>query len=188
MIRRIFFTLEMAFRHRAALKQYAHDPALQLRDVRDLSISVLKTTGIRVLVLDFDGVLASHGETAPDNELFDWLNSCVQFLGKDRVFILSNKPTEARFKYFEQHFPGIVFMPVQRKKPYPDGLLQVLARTKVEAQSLLMVDDRLFTGILAAILAGTKAYWLIHPRTNFRKRPLTESYFWLLKKGEYWSL
>lgn len=185
MFRRIFFTVQMAWRYRVALKQYADEAKLQLADVRDLNIEALKSQGIQVLVLDFDGVLASHGETMPETKLFDWLKLCVQILGRDRVFILSNKPTSARYQYFLEHFPGIPFMPVQRKKPYPDGLLEILVRTGVKAQELLLIDDRLFTGILASILAGTKAYWLMRPRMNFKKRPLVEAFYWCLRKGEY---
>lgn len=186
MFKRVFFTLQMAWRYRQSLKAYVHDSTLQLGDICDLEVLRLKAQGIQALVLDFDGVLATHGETVPDLRLSDWLNLCVRTLGEGHVFILTNKPTQARERYFLKHFPGIVFIQANRKKPYPDGLLQVMQDTRMDAQALLVVDDRLLTGILAAVLVGAKGLWVINPRISFRKRPLIESFFWVLRKGEYW--
>jgi predicted HAD superfamily phosphohydrolase YqeG len=176
----------MAWRHRFMLRQYNQSAALQVEELVGLDVLDLKAQGIRVLVLDFDGVLAAHGEQVPISGLFDWLKNCVQVFGPGRVFILSNKPTDIRSKFFAECFPGIVFMPIQKKKPYPDGLLQVINKTKVQANEVLMVDDRLLTGILAAILAGVKGRFLTRPMMNFRKSPIIESLFWCLRKGERW--
>lgn len=185
MFRRVFFTVRMAWRHRMALKQYIHDIPLQIDTVLHLCCEALKASGIKVLVLDFDGVLAAHGEGAPNKEVFSWLKHCMQVFGLHHVFILSNKPIAERITYFETHLPGIVFM-ISKKKPYPDGLRAILTRMNIKASELLMVDDRLFTGILAAILVDAKGCWVTHPYVKFSKRPLAETGFWLLRKGEQW--
>lgn len=186
MFTRVFFTLHMAWRHRTALKQYAQDSHRHIDQITNLNCSKLKSQGISALALDFDGVLSSHGEIILSKKLFDWLKDCVHTLGAGRVFILSNKPTELRSRYFEEHFPGIIFVMASKKKPYPDGLLYALAYAKVNAHALLMVDDRLLTGILAAILVGANGCLVTKPLVDFRKRPIIESVFWLLRKGERW--
>ena len=186
MLARVFFTLHRAWHQRFTLRCYNRDAALQVEELKDLDLIDLKAQGIRILVLDFDGVLASHGENTLSNELSDWLKNCVHVFGSGQVFILSNKPTDIRAHYFRDYFPGIVFMPVAKKKPYPDGLLQVIDKTKVPAEAVLIVDDRLLTGILAAILAGAKARLLTRPLINFRKNPTAEMFFWCVRKGERW--
>lgn len=186
MFRRAFFTLRMAWRHRAALKQYARQSRFQVDQLSNIDCSFLKSQGIKVLVLDFDGVLASHGESTPSIALFNWLKESVKIFGEDRVFILSNKATDKRCVYFEEHFPGIIFIKVNNKKPYPDGLLYALTSAQASAHELLIVDDRLLTGILAAILIGAEGRLIIRPFIHFRKRPIVEAMFWLLRKGERW--
>ncbi len=186
MLARVFFTLHMAWRQRSTLRDYNREVSLQVEELKYLNIMGLKAEGVQILVLDFDGVLAAHGENTPSNKLFDWLKNCVHLFGKERVFILSNKPTDLRADYFRNYFPDIVFMPIAKKKPYPDGLEQVVAKTGLSAKAVLIVDDRLLTGILAAILAGTQARLLTRPMINFRKNPMAELFFWCVRKGERW--
>src|SRR5690242_1115619 len=85
----------------------------------------LKAEGIAVLALDFDGVLAPHGFSAPLPEAGEWLSSCVAVFGEENIFILSNKPTEERRQWFAEHFPVMRFIGGVRKKPFPDGLNKI---------------------------------------------------------------
>lgn len=87
-----------------------------------LDPDTLKSSGITALVLDFDGVLAQHGAPAPLPEAIEWMKRCATIFGGDRIFILSNKPTEGRRQWFASHFPAIRFVSGVRKKPYPDGI------------------------------------------------------------------
>jgi hypothetical protein len=178
----------MMRKHRTALKAYRDDPTLQVKSVWELDLPLLKTQqGIRALVLDFDGVLGAHGQEQPDKKLEVWLNSCVQAFGAGRVFILSNKPTEYRKNYFNEHFKGIEFV-VSKKKPYPDGLQQIAYQAKLQTQELLIVDDRLSTGVLAAILAGANARYLTAPLIDFSQNPISELFFICLRKIERWII
>lgn len=181
---RIIYTLFMAFRHRKALSRYLHDPLLQAKTVLELNPIVLKTQGIKVMAIDFDGVLASHGEEKINPELHSWLNSCIQSFATNHVFILSNKPTEQRKQYFETCFPGLQFVLAKRKKPFPDGLNFIITSTQVAFQEVLVIDDRLFTGILAALLAKTRAILITNPYISLSKRPLQELFFMGMRKLE----
>jgi predicted HAD superfamily phosphohydrolase YqeG len=186
MLQRFKYTLKMLWRYRAMLKAYRHDPLLHTTSVIKLNPSALKLRGIRILVLDFDGVLASHGETLIEKEIQPWLQDCLMVFGHGNLFILSNKPTEVRLQYFNQFFPGIIFVKAKRKKPYPDGLLEILALKKeTRPEVLLMVDDRLFTGILAAIIANTRACYITKPLISLTKRPFHELFFMGLRALEH---
>lgn len=181
-VSRIFYAVKMAWRYRARLKRYQKDPNLQIENVLQLDPKRLKFEGIAVLVLDLDGVLVAYGEETLDPQISKWLNSCLDTFGLGQVFILSNKPTQARAQLFMAL--GIDFIQVLRKKPYPDGLIKILAQTKTAASTLLLIDDRLLTGILAAEIAGVKARWITKPYVNLKIRPWSECYFIALRAIE----
>lgn len=144
----------------------------------------LKTEGIVALALDFDGVLAHHGASAPLPEAIEWMKRCEEVLGGERIFILSNKPSEERRRWFAENFPSIRFISGVRKKPCPDGLLKTGKLAGVPLSSILMVDDRLLTGCLAALVAGATPFCISRPFISFSHRPIAEFFFWLLRMVE----
>jgi hypothetical protein len=146
----------------------------------------LAAQGFTVLVLDFDGVLAPHGEDAPLPEIESWLRRCAVVLGEDRIFILSNRPAAPRADYFRRTFPGIRFVSGVRKKPYPDGLHRVMALSGAAPSQIVLLDDRLLTGVLATCLAGTGVIFITAPYTSFRNRPVIEGFFCMIRRLEYW--
>jgi hypothetical protein len=144
----------------------------------------LKKQGIKVLVLDFDGVLAADGELLPNAEIQPWLQECIQHFGATQIFILSNRPLPTRIAYFNTHYQGIRWIKEVRKKPYPDGLQQIITLTKQLPQTIMLLDDRLLTGALAACLTQVKVTLVTHPYANWWKRPLRETFFTLLRFSE----
>jgi HAD superfamily phosphatase (TIGR01668 family) len=145
---------------------------------------VLKKQGIVALALDFDGVLAPHGASAPLPEAAAWIKRCEEVFGGDQIFILSNKPTYIRIQWFAENFPAIRFISDVRKKPYPDGLKKTGELSGVPLSSILMVDDRLLTGCLAAIVAGARPCYIRRPFVSFKQHPLAELFFTLLRAAE----
>lgn len=176
MIKRLIFSLRMGYRYRYALAAIYHatPPGFHLLQV---SPRQLKEKGSSVIVLDFDGVLAAHGETAPVAELHQWLRECVDIFGHDHVFILSNKPSLTRRAYFHRHYAGVRWIVEARKKPYPDGLQTIIALTQQPPQAILLVDDRLLTGVLAACITDVSILWVRQCYIQWFKRPLSESFF-----------
>ena len=149
-----------------------------------LAPEVLYSSGIRALALDFDGVLAGHGAPAPLPEAVAWLKHCEVVFGGDKIFILSNKPTDERIQWFAEHFPAKRFISGVRKKPYPDGLNKTGELAGVPLSSILMVDDRLLTGCLAALVAGVRPCYIRQPFISFRYRPFSEFFFSALRMLE----
>lgn len=173
----ILYALKMGWIYRKKLKAFRHNFALQCTAVSSLNLSVLKSQGIQVLALDFDGVLAPYGIETLTPAIEQWLYECLAVWGDGHVYILSNRPTERRKTYFSTYFKGIRFIDQVRKKPYPDGINQILNTHHLSPTELLVVDDRLLTGILASILAGVQARWVTAPLISFKTKPIQEIFF-----------
>ncbi|BCS55134.1 YqeG family HAD IIIA-type phosphatase [Geobacter sp. SVR] len=152
--------------------------------VLTLDPATLKANGITTLALDFDGVLSPHGCAEPLPAVCEWLSRCIAAFGEERIFILSNKPTEERRRWFAEHFPLMRFISGVRKKPFPDGLLKIGEAAGVSLAEVLMVDDRLLTGCLGAIHAGAQPGYIRSPYISLGERPFVESFFMLLRFGE----
>lgn len=151
---------------------------------KELSVDVITQLpdieGISGLILDFDGVLASHAELYPRADVLDWLVK----QSYESIYILSNKPLPERIRFFKEYFPNIKFICGSRKKPYPDGLEAILEDSNEVPDKLLVVDDRLATGIVASVGLGMKACYIRSPYTDFVHRPLRELGFSLLRLSE----
>lgn len=137
-----------------------------------------------VLALDFDGVLAPHGYPKPVDESTVWLKELVTSRRYKRVYIYSNKPTKARKLFFAELSPEIRFVSNQRKKPYPDGLRFIAEKEGVAPSDIIMVDDRLLTGILAAIIAGTSWLYVSRPLKDYGCNTISELFFSILRFSE----
>jgi len=173
----------LGFRHRRELWQLLDSTPL-CRNISELDPKELKRSGIAALVLDFDGVLAHHGATAPIPAAVAWLKQCEAVFGGERMFILSNKPTDRRREWFAKNFPAIRFITGIRKKPFPDGVIKAGELAGVPISSLLMVDDRLLTGCLAALAAGARPCYIRCPTVSFTYLPVLELLFLLLRGAE----
>lgn len=186
MINRILYALTMAFKHRKALSAYRHDQMLQYPSILNINLKALRAEGLKIIALDFDGVLASHGATEISLEMSHWLYHCIQIFGRGQVFILTNKPSQQRANYFAKNFSDVEFIFPKQKKPYPDSILAILDKTRVNPSELLVIDDRLLTGILAAIIAGVRGSYITQPLVDLHKRPISECFIMSLRQFERW--
>lgn len=178
MIARTLYSLKYSIRNRKMLLRVLRHGGIQ--SVLQISYSMPKS----VLVLDFDGVLAPHGYPKPVDEVTTWLKELVSSQKYKRVYIYSNKPTEARKLFFAGLSTEIRFVSNQRKKPYPDGLKFIVEQEGVVPSNVIMVDDRLMTGILAAIIAGTSWLYVSRPLKDYRFNTVSEIFFTTLRYAE----
>jgi predicted HAD superfamily phosphohydrolase YqeG len=177
------YGLITGFRYRNQLATILHASAHGVH-TDTVTPELLKKQGIRVLALDFDGVLAPHGRNEPLPETARWLKACCSCFGEQNIYILSNKPTPARSDWFTCHFPGIRFISGVRKKPYPDGLLQIIEQSGAQPREVMLLDDRLLTGVLATCLADTSIIFIDRPYIDFRGNPVPELIFAALRAIE----
>jgi len=173
----------LGFQHRSKLCKLLDSTPLN-RGILELDPKELQRSGISALVLDFDGVLAHHGAPLPISATVDWMKRCEAVFGGERMFILSNKPTDGRRQWFAENFPAIRFISGVRRKPYPDGINKTAELAGVPLSAIMMVDDRLLTGCLAALVAGARPCYIRRPYVSFQYLPVIELFFLLLRTIE----
>lgn len=173
----------LGFHHRRQLRELLESTPSN-SSILGLDPEGLHSSGVAALALDFDGVLAHHAAPVPLPEAVAWMKRCETVFGDDRIFILSNKPTDERRKWFAEQFPAMRFISGVRKKPYPDGLNKTGELAGVPLSSIMMVDDRLLTGCLAALVAGARPCYILSPYACFTYRPFAELFFWSLRGME----
>lgn len=178
---RSLYAIKHGIKHHNILHQ---SKKLGVATVHDCDLQDLRDRGIDVIIFDFDGVLAAHGDIEPQADTLTVLQHSLSVFGDNHVFILSNKPLKAREQFFQKHLPAIQFIYAKRKKPYPDGLLQICETAGCEPKQAALIDDRLLTGGLATCIAGTKMIYINKPLQNFRKRFVAESFFQCLRVFE----
>lgn len=178
---RIFYAIFKALAHYGCLRRLKRQ---NIRQLVDLSPKQLQEKQVACLALDFDGVLSAHGESSPNQHTINWLQSLIKIFPEDKVVILSNKPNQKRIDFFKQHFPQIAFILAQKKKPYPHGLEQIAKLKQVQPKHILLVDDRLLTGMLACCIAGTQGILVKKPYKRVLRRPIHELVFASLRTLE----
>lgn len=174
MLARSIYAIKQAYRYRLALLKFLNTEH-QCLHVTDLTEEKLNMLGVKVLALDFDGVLAPHGEPEILPKIQPWLET----IGMP-IYILSNKPFPARLNHLSR-YPNLKCITDVSKKPYPDGLLKIAKEAAVSPESILLIDDRLLTGMLATCIAGCQGVWLKVAIKNFRHRPGIELGFQSLR-------
>ncbi len=180
---RIAFTVRMGARHRAGLARILRENAPDCRPW-EISIDQCRSTGATIIALDFDGVLAPHGDPRPAPLMLDWLDRCVGQFGAENVFVLSNAPSPPRMAFFQDRFPDVRWQTGAARKPYPDGLEQIISLTRVAPRALLLVDDRLLTGALAACIADINFLYVRRPIVDLAKQTFKEIFFMTLRGTE----
>lgn len=177
MMERLIFAVQQGLTHRQALKGIPFAESITTIDWQ-----CLHQTGVRAVVLDFDGVLAPDNALQIHDDVYDVLKKIKEIFGS-HIYILSNKPKEERQAFFALNFPDIQFI-IAKKKPYPDGLQEIIAREQCAPQQVILIDDRLLTGGLATILAGAQCLLIKNPYVNFSGNPLREAGFLALRTIE----
>ncbi|WP_020675916.1 hypothetical protein [Geopsychrobacter electrodiphilus] len=171
----VLYSLVAGHRQRLALASLFAGAIRQ--GTAEVDLAALKASGIAALVFDFDGVLAPHGAQAPLPETERVLAQALEVFGSGHVYILSNKPSPERLAYFKRQFPSIIFISGVRKKPYPDGLMKVASVGQYAPNQIALLDDRLMTGGLACVHAGSKFVYISKPYTSFLQHPFKEFFF-----------
>ena len=182
LLARVVYALRMGLRFRAdlarILREATPDPPWEISTQR------LRSTGAKVIALDFDGVLAPYGDERPAAPMLGWLERCIEQFGGANVFVLSNNPSPARIEFFRERFPRVRWLTGFAPKPYPDGLERVISLSRAAPREVLLVDDRLLTGALCARIARVNVCYVRRPIVDLSKRTSRELFFMTLRGME----
>ncbi len=182
LLSRIVYAIRMGVRFRASLVRILREATPE--HPWEISIQRLRSTGAKVIALDFDGVLAPYGDDRPSTPMLGWLKRCVGQFGGENVFVLSNNPSRARIEFFRERFPSVRWLTDFQPKPYPDGLERVISLRHVAPREVLLVDDRLMTGALCACITKVNVYYVRRPIVDLSKRTFRELFFMTLRGME----
>jgi len=176
---RFAYTIIQALIYRKKLKNLNNKKHC-IKSILEIDKKFLDNRGIKYLALDFDGVLATHGKNMQEQE-FNWLKNISKEIGKEHIFILSNKPIQARKIFFAKYFPEIRFIKSRKKKPYPNGLFNIQESLTCSPEEICLVDDRLLTGCLASLIALCYPILVTKPLVNNDKWSIYETFFKTLR-------
>jgi len=180
MLSRVMFSLRFFIVHRFGIKRIVTSESFD--HLWDITLREIEERCVSVIILDFDGVLAPDGYYSPVKKAEDWLSGLSMEARNIKFFVLSNKPMKEREDYFSFKFPNLKFVKGVRKKPYPDGINSIIDAEGVSRSQVLIVDDRLMTGILAAEIANINSIFIQKPLIDFHGNFFNELAFFLLRK------
>ena len=182
MLKRSLYTFKQMLKHKKQISAVKKTNCLD--EVVNLKAIDLQNAGVKYLALDFDGVLASHGKEKPLPQVCQWLTDFAKEFGEENIFILSNKPTQERLEFFQREYPNVRFIAGVAKKPYPDGMLKIRDILDCKTAEIALVDDRLLTGCLACIIAGSYPILITKPYFDSQNYDSKEKFFAFLRKWE----
>ncbi|MBV53020.1 MAG: HAD family hydrolase [Coxiellaceae bacterium] len=182
------YTLKNLFKFRSELRGITKNKQHCYSTVLSINPEALKSEGIRILALDFDGVLNIHNASHVTPSVLAWMKQCCDVFEEKNLYLHSNNNLDKRLRFLKRHFPDMQILNPNKKKPYPDGLQSITQQTQIPPDQIALVDDRLLTGMLAATQAGCYGVYITQPFCDFEHSPFYETAFWLLRKLEYFLL
>lgn len=124
-------------------------PRLIADRLTDLTPALLRSYGIRLLMLDFDNTIVPYTTDVPAPEMEAWL---ADMNGSDiRVCVVSNSHKNRVPEFCRKRGLGCI---THAKKPFPKGIRQCLERYDIPASQAALVGDQIYTDTLGANCAG----------------------------------
>ena len=124
-------------------------PRLIVKELTDLTPSVLKQHGIRLLMMDFDNTIVPYTTDVPTDKIAAWLRHMQQ--SDIQLCVVSNSRKD-RVRTFCEGF-GIDCI-THAQKPFTRGIRQCLARYKIRPSEAALVGDQIYTDTFGANNAG----------------------------------
>lgn len=126
----------------------------------DVTPSLLKKDGVKLLLCDLDNTLRLHSEKEPADELAEWIAKC-RAAGVKIVIISNNGRKKMMQKFCEPINVPCVWW---AKKPLSIKLTEAMKEHKAKPSETVMLGDKWSTDVLAAKFAKIRAYQVEHRR------------------------
>ena len=124
-------------------------PGIITDELTDLTPGLLKSYGIRLLMMDFDNTIVPYTTDIPTEKMERWLKMMLE--SEIQICVVSNSRND-RVKIFCGKY-GIPVI-VRAKKPGTKGIRECLAKFGVEPRYAALVGDQIYTDTLGANNAG----------------------------------
>ena len=126
----------------------------------DVSPTLLKKEGVKLLLCDLDNTLRLHSEKEPADELAEWIAKC-RAAGVKIVIISNNGRKKMMQKFCKPIDVPCVWW---AKKPLSIKLTEAMKEHKAKPSETVMLGDKWSTDVLAAKFAKIRAYQVEHRR------------------------
>ena len=126
----------------------------------DVSPTLLKKEGVKLLLCDLDNTLRLHSEKEPADELAEWIAKC-RAAGVKIVIISNNGRKKMMQKFCEPIDVPCVWW---AKKPLSIKLTEAMKEYGAQPSETVMLGDKWSTDVLAAKFAKIRAYQVEHRR------------------------
>ena len=124
-------------------------PQMRIGKMIDLTPEMLRSAGIRAVLLDIDNTMTTHNNPDPAEGVRDWIDRMKSqgFL----LMVVSNNNGERVRKF--SALLGLEFEG-SAKKPMPVGFRRACRRLGVQPQETAVIGDQIFTDIMGGNLLG----------------------------------
>lgn len=132
--------------------------------VTDISPDLLKSLGVKALLLDVDNTLATYTSHTPSQGSLEWVRAMED--AGFRMMIISNNFKERVSSFGAMFGLGTLSFAI---KPLPVGYLRAARRLRVRCRECAVIGDQIFTDIIGANLCRMKSILLspIEPEEGF---------------------
>ena len=150
-------------------------------DVTQIILPDLQSMGVKGVLLDIDGTLMRTKDKAPEDRVFEWINTLKQ--NGILVYVLSNNKHPERVKALAESI-GAEWTYLAHK-PKKAGFCNAAKSLGLEHCEIAVVGDQIFTDMFGAARCGMKGLivssldtylWYYYPRH------LLEIIFWREKR------
>ena len=125
-------------------------PRLMTEKTTDVTPELLRSRGIKLLMLDFDNTIVPYTTTVPTPEMEAWLAD-MNALPDIQLCIVSNSRNDRVRRFCRERGIGVI---THAKKPFPKGINECLAKYDIPASQAALIGDQIFTDTLGANGAG----------------------------------
>lgn len=140
-------------------------PRIIVTELPDVTPELLRSKGIRLLMLDFDNTIVPYTTNIPTDKMEQWLKT---ILPSDITLCVVSNSKRDRVKIFCQKY-GLPCI-THSQKPFQKGIRECLNRFGILAEQAALVGDQIFTDTLGANCAGA---------TSILVKPINNHNFWL---------
>ena len=120
-------------------------PKIIVPALTDVTEDLLRSRGIKLLMLDFDNTIVPYTTNIPTEEMHTWLE--IMKKSEVQLCVVSNSKKDRVKKFCAKY--GIDCI-THANKPFPKGIKECLNKYQISASECALVGDQIFTDTMGA--------------------------------------
>ena len=120
-------------------------PKIIVPALTDVTEDLLRSRGIKLLMLDFDNTIVPYTTNMPTDQMHTWMETMVK--SGVQLCVVSNSKKDRVKKFCVKY--GIDCI-THANKPFPKGIRECLSKYQISASECALVGDQIFTDTMGA--------------------------------------